>query len=115
MYGITFNRLPLWQLRADAHYARFNSSFGSGSYEAFTLSRQLSEALRLEILAGEQNFSSLVTTNSRSRFFTSTMETTLGPHYYMQGNFTINRGQLSYDQWLFSIGYRFDSKTKAHQ
>jgi hypothetical protein len=115
MYGITFNRLPMWQLRADAHYARFNSSLGSGSYEAFTLSRQFSENLRLEILAGQQNFSSAVTTNSLSRFFTSTTETTLGPHYYMQGNFTINRGQLSYDQWMLSLGYRFDSKTKAHQ
>ena len=33
MYGLTFGRLPWLQLRADAHYARFNSSFGSGSYE----------------------------------------------------------------------------------
>jgi hypothetical protein len=115
MYGITFNRLPLWQLRAAANYARFNSSFGSGSYESFTVSRQMSEALRLELLAGQQNFSSGVTANNRSRFLTSTIETTLGPHYYVQGNFTINRGQLNYQQWMFSIGYRFDSKTKAHE
>ena len=38
------------------------------------------------------------------------METTLGPHYYLQGSFTTNRGQLSYDQFMFSLGYRFDSK-----
>jgi len=31
------------------------------------------------------------------------------------GNFTVNRGQLNYEQWLFSIGYRFDSKNKARQ
>ena len=115
MYGITFNRLPLWQLRAAANYARFSSSFGSGSYESFTVSRQMSEALRLEVLAGQQTFSSAVTAINRSRFLTSTIETTLGPHYYMQGNFTINRGQLNYQQWMFSIGYRFDSKTKAHE
>ncbi|MBZ5644264.1 MAG: hypothetical protein LAO19_16010, partial [Acidobacteriia bacterium] len=58
----------------------------------------------------QQNFTSAVTTNSRGRFLTGTVETTLGPHYYLQGSFTTNRGQLSYDQFMFSLGYRFDSK-----
>jgi hypothetical protein len=115
MFGITFNRLPILHLRADAHYARFNSSFGSGSYESVSFSRQLNEALRLEVLAGQQNFSSALTVNNRSRFITTTWETTLGPHYYIQGSFTINRGDLNYQQWMFSMGYRFDSKTKARQ
>jgi len=115
MFGITFNRLPILHLRADAHYARFNSSFGSGSYESVAFSRQLNEALRLEVLAGQQNFSSALTANNRSRFITTTWETTFGPHYYLQGNFTINRGDLNYQQWMFSMGYRFDSKTKAGQ
>ncbi len=113
MFGITFGRLPWVKLRADAHYARFNSSFGSGSYEAFTLSRQLSDRLRLEVLAGQQNFASTLTTNNRARFLTGTVETTIGPHYYLQGNFTTNRGDLSYDQLMFSMGYRFDSKRKG--
>jgi len=113
MFGITFNRLPGLHLHADAHYARFNSSFGSGSYEAVSFSRQINEALRLEVLAGQQNFSSALTAANRSRFITTTWETTLGPHYYMQGNFTINRGDLNYQQYMFSIGYRFDSKTKV--
>jgi hypothetical protein len=115
MFGVTFNRLPFLQVRASANYARFNSSFGSGSYESLSVSRQMSENLRLEFLAGQQDFSSAVTTASRSRFLTSTWETNLGPHYYIQGNFTINRGQMNYEQWLFSIGYRFDSKNKARQ
>ncbi len=110
MFGLTFGRLPWLGLRADAHYARFNSSFGSGSYEALTVSRQMSENLRLEVLAGQQNFNSTLTTNDRARFVTGTVETTLGPHYYIQGNFTTNRGQTSYDQIMFSFGYRFDSK-----
>ena len=37
----------------------------------------------------------------------------MGAHYFMQGGFTINRGQLSYDQWMFTLGYRFDSKGKT--
>jgi hypothetical protein len=115
MFGATFNHLPILQLRATANYARFNSSFGSGSYEAITLSRQISETFRLELLAGQQNFSSTATTANRSRFLTTTWETTFGPHYYLQGNFTINRGQTNYEQYLFSIGYRFDNRAKHHQ
>jgi hypothetical protein len=113
MYGITFNRLPIVQLRMDAHYASFNSSFGTGSYESISISRQLSERLRLEALLGQQNFSSTLTSNTRGRFLTGTVETTLGPHYYLQGSFTTNRGDMSYDQVMFSVGYRFDSKRRG--
>lgn len=113
MYGITFGRLPWLKLRADAHYAKFNSSFGSGSYESLAVSRQMSDRLRLEVLLGQQNFASALTTNTRGRFVTGTVETTLGPHYYLQGNFTTNRGDMSYDQVMFSVGYRFDSKRRG--
>ena len=112
MYGLTFGRLPIVKLRADIHYSRFNSSFGDGHYESFSLSRQLNEHLRLEALIGEQNFGSTLTTGNRSRFLTGTFETTLGAHYYLQSNFTTNRGDLSYDQLMFSMGYRFDNKRK---
>jgi hypothetical protein len=112
MYGITFGRIPFVNLRADAHYAKFDSSFGSGSYESFSLSRQMSDRLRLEVLVGQQNFASTLTTNTRGRFITGTVETTLGPHYYLQSNFTTNRGDMSYDQFMFSIGYRFDNRRK---
>lgn len=114
MYGLTIGRLPL-QMRADAHYARFNSSFGNGSYQALSLSRQVSDTLRLEALIGQQNFNSTLTAASRSRFLTTTVETTLGPHYYLQGNFTVNRGPFSYNQVMFSIGYRFDSKGRHRE
>jgi len=113
MYGITFGRLPWIKVRADAHYAKFSGSFGSGSYESFSLSRQMSDRLRIEVLMGQQTLASTLTTNTRGRFLTGTVETTLGPHYYLQGNFTTNRGNMSYDQFMFSLGYRFDSKRKG--
>jgi hypothetical protein len=112
MYGITFGRLPVLKLRADAHYARFNGSFGAGSYEALSISRQMSDRLRLEVLLGQQRFASTLTMNTRGRFVTGTVETTLGPYFYLLGNFTTNRGDLSYDQVMFSIGYRFDSRRR---
>ena len=115
MYGITFNRVPLIRLRADVHYAKFDSSFGSGNYKSFSLSRQMSDRLRLEVLLGQQTFASALTNNNHSKFVTGTVETTLGPHYYLQGNFTTNRGDMSYDQMMFSIGYRFDSRRKGEK
>ncbi len=115
MYGLTFGRLPWLKLRADAHYARFNSSFGTGSYESVSVSRQFSDEMRLEFLAGQQNFNSALTTTGRSRFITATVEKSLGPRYYLQGNFTFNSGQSSYDQFMFSFGYRFDSRNKHRE
>jgi hypothetical protein len=112
MYGLTFGRLPFVGLRADVHYSRFNSSFGDGHYESLSLSRQLSDRLRIEALLGQQDFGSTLTVGNRSRFLTGTVETTLGPHYYLQGNFTTNRGDLSYDQFMVSMGYRFDNRRK---
>ena len=115
MYGITFGRLPWMGLRADAHYSRFNSSFGSGSYRAFSLSRNFTDDIRLEVLAGDQTFSSTLTTDNRSRFVNTNVDFAIGEHYFTQGGFTINRGQLSYDQWMFTLGYRFDTRGKPKQ
>ncbi len=56
LYGLTFDRLPWVHIRADGHYARFNSSFGNGSYSSVSLSRSLGDNFRLELLGGQQNF-----------------------------------------------------------
>ena len=115
MYGVTWGRLPWFRLRADAHYSRFNSSFGTGSYRSFSLSRNLGDNLRLEVLAGDQNFVSTFSANNHSRFINTNIEAPLGKHYFLQGVFTTSRGDLmSYDQWMFTLGYRFDSRQK-HQ
>lgn len=110
MYGITFSHLPLWALRADFHYAEFNSSFGSGKYKAFSLSRNLTDDLHAEILAGQQSFTGLMTNTGRTWFVMNNLDLNVGAHYFVQGSFTTNRGQMSYDQWMFTLGYRFDSK-----
>jgi hypothetical protein len=98
-------------MHADARYSRFNSSFGSGSYEALSLSKNLGDALQLQILAGQQNFASSLTSANISRFVNGMIETAIGKHYFMQAGGTINRGnQMNYDQWLFTFGYRFDNR-----
>lgn len=111
MFGISFGHLPWIGMHADARYSRFNSGFGSGSYEALSLSRNLSEGLQLQILAGQQNFASSLTTADRSRFVNGMLESNLGRHYFVQAGGTLSRGnQMNYDQWLFTFGYRFDNR-----
>ena len=114
LYGITFGRIPWVRLRADAHYTRFNSSFGSGYYESVSVSRSLSDNFRLELLGGKQNFSSTFSSNSNTNFVTSNVEMNMGLHYFVQGGFTVSRGvSQNYDQWLFTLGYRFDTRQKG--
>jgi len=113
MYGITFGRVPWLGIRADAHYSRFNSSFGSGSYRAASLSRSINDRLRLEVLAGDQAFTSTLAGNQTAKFVTTTVENNIGAYLFTQGGFTVYRGQQqNYNQWMLVLGYRFDSKWK---
>lgn len=112
LYGVTFGQLPWIKLRADLHYSKFDSSFGAGSYRSFSLSRNLTDVLRLEVLAGDQSYSSSFSNNNHARFVTGNVETSFGPHYFLQGGFTTSRGNtMNYDQWMFTLGYRFDSRS----
>src|SRR5271165_6988002 len=98
-FGITFNRIPKLDLHLDAHYSKFSSSFGSGSYRALSVSRSLSERLHLDLLFGDQSFSSSLTSDNSSKFVNANVETSFGSHYFLQGGFTVNRESMNYNQW----------------
>jgi hypothetical protein len=111
MYGITLGRVPWIGIRADGRYSRFNSSFGNGTYRALSLSRSLNENFQLIVLAGDQAFTSTLAGNQSARFVTANLDTSLNSFLFLQGGFTVYRGQLqNYNQWLFTLGYRFDSR-----
>ncbi len=113
LYGLTFSRLPWWGLRADAHYSRFSSAFADGSYRSISLGRNLTDDFRFDVLVGDQNYTSTLAASDRTRFVNTNFEFSFGPRYFMQGGFTVNRGQTqNYDQWLLTLGYRFDSKAR---
>jgi len=114
-YGITFNRIPRLGLHADLHYSQFSSSFGTGSYRAFSISRHIGETYDFSVLFGDQSFNSSATTSDHSKFVTSNFSTAFGKHYFLQSGFTISRGTMEYNQWLFTLGYRFDSRDKKQQ
>ena len=113
LYGVTVGRMPWIGMRADLHYSKFDSSFGRGSYESMSFSRNFNENLRWEVLGGRQSFVS-PTTKDTSHFVTGNFEAALGPHYFVQTGYTWNRGAgQNYDQWMFTFGYRFDSRSKG--
>lgn len=67
----------------------------------------------MEILAGDQSFTSTLAGNQGARFVTATLENNLGSYLFTQGGFTLYRGQQqNYNQWMLVLGYRFDSKWK---
>lgn len=113
LYGVTVGRVPWIGMRTDVHYSKFDSAFGNGSYESVSLSRNLSDNLRWEVLGGRQAFLSS-TAKDISHFVTGNFEAALGPHYFIQTGYTWNRGVgQNYDQWLFTFGYRFDNRSKG--
>jgi len=111
MYGITFTDVMKTRLRADVHYSKFNSSFAQGHYEALSLSRNFRENLRWEVQAGQQAFVSPFSGDNGSKFLNMSLDANLGSRYFLQGGYTIQRGNImNYGQWYFTLGYRFDNR-----
>jgi hypothetical protein len=108
MYGLTVRRIWTTGVRADLRYSKFDSAFGRGSYRSILFSRQLGEDLRFNLQAGDQNYSSALTRQSRARYVNASFDWNLAAHYVLGGGYTIYRGQVqSYDQIYINLGYRF--------
>jgi hypothetical protein len=66
------------------------------------------ESLRLSLQAGQQNFVSTFTSQTRARFVNGSLDWTLLAHYFLGGGVTVYRGQTqNYDQVFVTLGYRF--------
>lgn len=112
MYGISLTRVPLVG-RVDAHTSTFSSAFGTGTYQALSVSRRFGEKYQFDLLAGNQTFASTSAANQSSRFLTTTIDASLAGSLFVNGGVTIYRGALqNYDQWLLTFGYRFDTRRR---
>jgi hypothetical protein len=110
LYGVTVARLWFTGIRGDVRYSKFTSSFGQGDYRAASISRNFAEAVRIEVTAGKQNFLSSLGAATNYRLLGSTVDLNLGGHYFVESSFNLQRSsQQSFDQWLVTMGYRFDS------
>jgi hypothetical protein len=112
-YGITLPNLWKTGLLADVHYSKFDSSFGSGKYTSVSLSKSVTDSLRLQVLGGHQVFNSPLTTNTNSNFVNGVIDWNVGPRYFLEGNFGWYRGtSMNYQQWSSVFGYRFGGYRK---
>lgn len=108
MFGVVLRRVWRTGIRADMRYSSFDSSFGRGTYRSLSLSRELGERVRFDVQAGDQDFVSSMTRNSRARWLNADADWFLGPHYFLGAGVTFYRGRAqSYDQWFLNLGYRF--------
>lgn len=108
LFGATVEELWNTGLRLDVHYSKFNSSFGQGDYQSFSLSKNLSERLRIEGQSGWQTFNSSLTSNTKSHFVNGLVDWNLGPRYFLEAMYSWNQGTtLNYQQMTLTFGYRF--------
>ncbi len=113
MYGVTLNRLWHTKLRLDARYSKFDSAFAKGNYKSLSVSRTFGDDFRWEFLGGKQQFVSPFSNDTGDKFVGSTADFSLGRHFFFEGGINFARGALqNYDQWSFTLGYRFDNREK---
>lgn len=111
MYGVTWNNIGHTGIRADVHYAKFDSPFARGDYRVLSISRHIGDRMLWDTQVGSQTLLSAFTVNNKSMFVDTSFDTNLGRHSFVQSGITLARGaQLNYEQWYVSLGYRFDVK-----
>ena len=107
-YGISLGQLWKTGLLLDLHYSKFDSSFGSGKYESFSLSKSLTDTLRVQVFGGHQVFNTTLSTNTNSNFVNGVVDWNVGPRYFLEGTYGWYHGtSLNYTQWSTVLGYRF--------
>jgi hypothetical protein len=108
LYGITFADLLHTAWRVDARYSQFNSLFGKGGYQALSVSRQMRNDMRVELVGGLQTLRSTMAPSTNSHFVTSSADWSPGRHFFLQTFLTWQRGGLTnYDQFSTVLGVRF--------
>ena len=114
LYGATWNSVLHTAFRLDGRYAKFDSSFGKGTYRALSVSHNLGDRFMGQLQLGDQSMSSAFTVNGSNWFVNSIVDANLAAHYFLEGGYTLQRGgALNYDQWFVSTGYRFDNHARA--
>lgn len=112
-FGVTFGNIMRTGLFLDLHYSKFDSDFGSGNYESVSLSKNLTDTLRLQLMGGDQKFNSSFTTNTNAKFVNATLDWSFGRRYFLEGMFGWYNGTtMNYNQWSTIFGYRWGGLRK---
>lgn len=109
MYGGSWSEIARSGIRADFHYSKFDSNFGTGNYKVFSLSRQVTNHAFWNVQVGKQQLLSYFTTNHNSIYVDESLDINVGLRSYLQSGYTyVNGATLNYRQMYFSWGFRFD-------
>ncbi len=111
MYGATITHIWKTGIALDGRYSKFDSSFASGTYKSLMLTRDLGERFRINLQGGRYAYNSALASANNSNFVNVMFDTNLGARMFMESAFTTQRGgSLNYNQWITTVGYRFDNR-----
>ncbi|KAA6463171.1 AMIN domain-containing protein [Acidobacteria bacterium AB60] len=114
MFGGSWSEIAHSGFRADFHYSKFDSNFGKGSYNVFSLSRQITNRAFWNVQVGKQNLLSHFTTNHNSIYVDDSFDVNIGRRSYLQSGYTyVNGATMNYRQLYFSWGFRLDRGRNA--
>ncbi len=114
LYGVSMNNIWKTHLQVDARYSKFNSAFAAGSYKSISINRDLESWLRMDLQGGRYAYTSSMAAASNSYFVNMMMDANIGARYFLQGDFTTQRGgAMDYNQWTMTLGYRFDNRESS--
>lgn len=116
LFGVTMANIWKTGLQADVRFSKFDSSFAAGTYRTVTLSRDLGERFTLNLQGGSYIYNSQLAANSNSKFINLLCDTNIGAKFFLESAFTGERGgNLNYNQWTTTFGYRFDNRSKLRR
>ena len=111
LVGLTATHLWNTGFGIDARYAKFDSAFASGTYRTVSVTRDLGQRFRFDLMGGRYDYSSSFAQTSNSLFINALFDADLGAKLFVQSLFTTQRGGAAdYNQWTNTIGYRFDNR-----
>jgi len=111
MYGATVSHIWKTGVMLDARYSKFDNSFSSGTYKALMVTRDLGDRFRLNVQGGRYAYNSALASTNNSNFVNVMFDTNLGSRMFLESAFTTQRGgSLNYNQWITTLGYRFDNR-----
>jgi hypothetical protein len=111
LFGLTATRVWNTGLAIDARYSKFDSAFASGTYRTVSITRDLGQRFRFDLMGGSYNYTSSLAQTSNSLIINALFDADLGARFFVQSAFTTQRGGASdYNQWTNTFGYRFDNR-----
>ena len=84
LFGLTAMRLWNTGLGIDARYSKFDSAFASGTYRTVSVTRDLGQRFRLDLMGGRYDYTSSLAQTSNSLFINAIFDADLGARLFVQ-------------------------------